>query len=278
MSASDPGMSAELQRLDAEIDRISAQAGPGALEESLALMRKADELESRRAAVAASLAKKEAASIASPIRKRIFDAYCGASIVRASQSSTLASQTLHDQMAPLSFSRLACSLDKNEYHGPQVPVALYYMGLKLSQAGNFDDAYAYYRCAAENYLHLFSMYRVAQVYKHGSAELAQGDTVKNAVQPDAGKAYFWLAAIAHAESLQKLGVLDTGRTIGWNIIAMIDDLQNTGVLSSGEMKRIEQEAISFVGETYPSVLQTSGSVYSHSMDAVIIELEKAGGR
>ncbi len=210
----------------------------------------------------------------------VYDMYCVSPIkIPLEQSvnavSESASQLFIDKLYESSLEDLTSNLKNKIYINSEIPTALAHMGVKLIQADQFDDALAFLQCDAEKYYHSRSMYMLAQVYKHGSADYFPGSVMKTKIEPDLKQSYFWIAALMHIESIENNGLLDMSDS-GWSIIGLLDSLQNDSSLSDNALLTKEQEAISFVGKRYPEVLNGEASVYAHSMRAMIPALENPG--
>ena len=78
----------------------------------------------------------------------------------------------------------------------------------------------------------------------------------------------------YVEFAEKTGKLSTATQLGWNATAMLDDLQNTGKLTSTEMTDIENSVRTFIGKRYPEVLNNDNRLINHSMESVINAIKK----
>ena len=274
---------AKLTELDGKIQALNARiaSSNSASDATLEMYAQADELQRQYDALSASITKQGVLSTPQSVTSTVYKKYCLSPSVVSVRQPPVSADPLN--LLPLNISKtdfrtLACNLEKRTYEGSQIPSALYYMGFKLMQAGQFDDGFSFYSCDAQKYYHLTSMYRVAQVYRYGSTEfqkIVPGTVVQTPMQPDLRKAYYWIVALVHTESVQKTGILDTGTSLGWNIIGMLDALQQNQSLPDNDLLNTEREAVVFVGKKYPEVLNDQASVYKHSMRAIIPALQNA---
>lgn len=228
-----------------------------------------DELQGKYNELTAEIIKRQVASTSAELIASVYTAYCSPQVaVSTAEQSTSTARSLSEQLSQTSFGALACNLENKTYNDSQLPIALLYMGSKLAQAVQFNDSVNFYKCAAEKYYNLTSMYSVAQVYKYGSAELQKSFpdiVVKTEIKPDLKEAYYWITALIHTESAQKTGILDIATQTGWNIIAMLDSLQQDQSLTDDDLRTEEEKAVTFVGKRYPEILETQSSVYDHSL-------------
>ena len=159
------------------------------------------------------------------------------------------------------------TLNNSKVSGAQLPEALYYFGFKLTQKGLVDDSLRMYKCAAENYYDIQAMYRMASVYDSGTDSIQKqlpNAYIGNKIAVDYNKAYYWLVALIYSAKQEKTNFLDTNTQRGWNTIAMLDDIQNTHKIT-GDIKKIETDAIKFVAKRYPNVTTAQGSVGAHGL-------------
>lgn len=199
----------------------------------------------------------------------IYNKYCSDS-VSINYKNTDYSSGLTQTISSLKIEDLANNLVKDGlYSANQVPEALQYLGLKLMQGGKVDDSIKLYQCAAERYYDAVSMYRMASVYGHGTDSIQSqlpNAVINNKIAVDYSKAYYWITSYVYVAKLDHPEFLDAGTQLGWNSIAMLDDLQNTGKVSDSDMKSIEQNVIQFVAKRYPSATNVPWNVYSHGMN------------
>lgn len=221
------------------------------------------ELQNQYNELSSSIAKRQITPASQELGTSVYYTYCISSVKISSEQttsmvSTSTFQSLANKLTKSSFGNLACNLKNKTYTDSQIPTALHYMGSKLIQGGQFDDSFAFYKCAAEKYYDLPSMYRVAQIYRHGTVSFSESlpeIIVKTKIEPDQKQAYFWIMALFHAESAQKTGITDPTYQIGWNIIAMLDSLQQSKFLIHKDLVEIEQNAVLFVSKKYPEILE-----------------------
>ena len=149
----------------------------------------------------------------------------------------------------------------------QLPEALYYFGFKLTQLGRVDESLKIYKCASENYYDIQAMYRMASLYYSGTDSIQEqlpNAYIGNKIAVDYNKAYYWLVALIYSAKQEKTNFLDTNTQRGWNTIAMLDDIQNTHKIT-GDMNKIEANAIKFVTKRYPNVSTAQGIVGAHGL-------------
>jgi len=185
----------------------------------------------------------------------VYTKYCSSGI---SSTKSDYSQNFIKELTDTDLSSIISKLAENKYLPAQIPMALYYVGFKNLQTGNFDEFLRFNQCTAEKYYNMIAMYRMASLYKHGTSAIREqipNLTTTTEITPDFSKAYHWIASLMYMEQAEKTGLLNTDTQFGWNAIAMLDDLQNTGKLSSDEMTRIEDGVKAFVGKRYPEVLR-----------------------
>src|SRR3989344_8634978 len=240
-----------------------------------------DELESQYSDIQSSLSKRQFATIPTTALSAIYDTYCGTnSTFTGADLFGVEYEKITRDISDTSASALVCKLQNVEYPDDQLPTAIHYVGFKAAISGRFDTAFQFYGCAAKHYFDTPSMYRMAQVYALGSDSFkdAVDDTsIGMEIPQDLKRAYFWIAALAYTELMQKYGILDSGTQLGWNAIGLLDSLQNEESLSDEELVSIEDSAITFVGARYPSAVENRYGVYNHSMRAMIPALEEATG-
>ena len=124
------------------------------------------------------------------------------------------------------------------------------------------------QCGAEKYYGMISMYRMARFYKSGTESIKKifpDVIIADEIKPDFRKAYFWIASMFYVEMAEKTGLLSSSSQLGWNSIAMLDDLQNTGKLSDKEMVDIENHVREFMGKRYPELLKSDSRVIKHKL-------------
>jgi len=131
-----------------------------------------------------------------------------------------------------------------------VGVVLYHLGQAYAQIGAADNAIRFYKCAAENYVEIYSMYRMAQAYKHGTDSLFKGIKMSNKIDIDYKKSYYWLSVLLKVEAIKNTGLLVADSTIGWNVIAMTDDFENTSKITGTDAAKMSSEAQIFVNKIY----------------------------
>ncbi|MEK7155940.1 MAG: hypothetical protein AAB734_03615 [Patescibacteria group bacterium] len=72
------------------------------------------------------------------------------------------------------------------------------------------------------------------------------------------------------------GILDTSTDLGWNIVSLLDGLQNDDSLSDEQLLNEEARAVRLVAERFPEAASHTGvEVYNHSMRALLPALENA---
>ena len=159
------------------------------------------------------------------------------------------------------------TLNNSKVTGAQLPEALYYFGFKLTQKGLVDDSLRMYKCAAENYYDIQAMYRMASLYYSGTDSIQEqlpNAYIGNKIAIDYNQAYYWLVALIYSAKQEKTNFLDTNTQRGWNTIEMLDDIQNTHKIT-GDMNKIEANAIKFVTKRYPNVSTAQGIVGAHGL-------------
>ena len=208
--------------------------------------------------------------------KKVFDKYCNITPV-INYTNTDYSVSFSGSLGGLAFNELVDKLINGKYLDNQIPEALYYVGFKLLQANNIDDSFTFYRCAAEKYYDMQAMYRLASVYEHGTDSIKEQlpkAVIKKNIAPDYKQSYYWISSLILIGTVEKTILLDTSTQRGWNSIAILDTLQNTGKLTKKEMIEIEGRAREFVYKRYPAISRNDGSLYSHSMGAIEEGLSK----
>jgi hypothetical protein len=189
----------------------------------------------------------------------IFSNYCSGS-VSISYKNTDYSNVLTTKLASLKIGDLMSNLAGGVYQDNQIPEVLQYIGLKSIQAGNIDDGIRFYLCASEKYYDMFSMYRMATLYSTGTDGLKKifpNAVVTSSINIDPKEEYFWVVSMMYVELAEKTGKLDTSTQLGWNVIAMLDDLQNTGKVTKNEMVDIENNVRTFIGKRYTNILDNN---------------------
>jgi len=250
-------------------------------EKMFKLYKRIDELELQYSNIQSALTKRQFEALSDAELSSIYDTYCGTnSTFTGADLFGVEYEKITRDISDTSASALVCKLQNGEYPDDQLPTAIHYVGFKAAISGRFDTAFQFYGCAAKHYFDTPSMYRMAQVYALGSDSFkdAVDDTsIGMEIPQDLKRAYFWIAALAHTELMQKYGILDSGTQLGWNAIGLLDSLQNEESLSDEELVSIEDSAITFVGARYPSAVENRYGVYNHSMRAMIPALEEATG-
>ena len=209
---------------------------------------------------------------------RIYEEYCSSTTTNLPPSilASTSINALETELSESSFGTLSCKLNAHAYDDSKASYALNNYGLKLIQAGHFDDGFKIYQCAAEKYYNPTAMYRVAQALTIGSDNFknAVPDTViTNEIKPDRKRAYFWIVALFKMLAVQKSDILGTDR--GTNMIGLLDTLQQDKTLSDQELLSTEDEATAFVAQRYPQVLEDKTSLYAHSMRSMLATLTQA---
>jgi hypothetical protein len=199
--------------------------------------------------------------------EQLYSKYCNAAPM-ISYKNTDYSADLIAALGKASIGDLTTSLMSDKYTAPQIPEALYYVGFKLTQASNVDDSLRFYKCAAEKYYDMQAMYRMASIYKSGTDGLKSqlpNAVINSPISVDYKQSYFWISSLIYAGTVEKTSFLDTSTTRGWNSIALLDDLQNTGKLSSDDMLSIENDVRTFMGKRYPQILNSDSRVINHKL-------------
>lgn len=226
---------------------------------------------------AMKLAKSQAAAIQPELLASVYKKYC--SRVPIDTVSIDSSTELSQEFTATSLGTLACNLATSSYPPPQLAGAIHYVGFKLTQADELDKSIAMYECAASKYFDLTSMYRMAEVYAYGTDSLQSQEPssqVRYPIPQSLSEAYFWIASLAHAEMVMQTGILDTSMDLGWNIISLLDGLQNNDSLSDEQLLNEETRAIRFIAKRFPEAASHTGvEVYNHSMRALLPALENA---
>lgn len=151
---------------------------------------------------------------------------------------------------------------------------------QITENNDLDEGFRFLRCAAERYYDGQAMYRLAQIYGEGSDGMK--DILPNLkatipLTPNIEKRYFWVVSLLTLDQI-RLGIYSTADTqTGWNTVAMLDTIQNTGVLKSTEIEQVEREASAFLVKRYPEIGPSGYESGTHSMGSMIDALEKAGG-
>jgi hypothetical protein len=187
----------------------------------------------------------------------VLNKYC-AGTIKIDYKKTDYSAEFTKKLDALKAEELMANLNKGTYIGNQLPEALQYFGLKLMQGGLVDSSVYVYTCAAEKYFDMFAMYRLASIQKNGTDSIKKqlpNAVIKNDLKPDNKQAYFWLSSAMFVESAEKTGLLRSDTSAGWNYVALLDDLQNTGKLTAKQMTDIEKLTRGYIGRRYPEVLK-----------------------
>lgn len=180
----------------------------------------------------------------------VYNKYCLGEVKITYQNTDYSTETM-TKLTSLELTELENNLINNVYPDNQIPSALQYVGLKLTRDNKIDEAFKIYRCAAEKYYDMFSMYRIASLYKYGTNEIQltiPDVVIKNKVEPDLSKAYFWVTALIYVHLAEKGSLDPVQNQTDWNTIAMLDDLQSK--LSSKEMEQIDTDVIKFISKRY----------------------------
>lgn len=226
---------------------------------------------------AMNLAKLQVAAVQPGLLASVYKKYCSRTPIDT--PSIDSSAELSQELTATSFGTLTCNLATYSYPPAQLAGAIHYVGFKLTQADELDKSIAMYECAASKYFDLTSMYRMAEVHAYGTDSL-QSQTPSSQVQypisQSLSEAYFWIASLAHAEMVMQTGILDTSMDLGWNIVSLLDGLQNDDSLSDEQLLNEEARAVRFVAERFPEAASHTGvEVYNHSMRALLPALENA---
>jgi hypothetical protein len=130
-------------------------------------------------------------------------------------------------------------------------------------------------CAAEKYYDIHAAYRITSLYRKGTDSIVQQlkssfpdvSVTKNKLPIDYDKQYYWVLVTvsislfdANAKSF-----LDTSTQLGWNTIAILDDLENTKKVK-GDMKLIESNVTEFIAKRYPDILKLKSSLDNKSIN------------
>ena len=197
----------------------------------------------------------------------IYSKYCNSAPIITYKNTDYSTDFI-TTLGKTSIDDLANSLVSNKYTDPQIPEALYYVGFKLTQAGNIDDSLKFYKCAAEKYYDMQAMYRMASLYDKGTDSLKTqlpDAVINNPVSIDYKQAYYWISSLIYAGTVEKTSLLDTSTTRGWNSIALLDDLQMTGKVSDSDMVSIENDVRTFISKRYPQILNSNARVIKHKL-------------
>lgn len=137
---------------------------------------------------------------------------------------------------------------------------------------NLDQGLPLLQCAAEQYYDDYAMYRLGEVYGWGaqqeryaallkeSPDIGLLDTIPaiflgtSALPLDNKKSLFWAGTTEVLDSIKHQVFKDASYSFGWNNIARIDTIVNTGVLTKPEMNQIDCEISVFVNKKYPGFL------------------------
>lgn len=232
------------------------------------LMKEKSDLGIEYGKIQADLNAKLVSGVGAVDMEAVYNKYCSG-VVNINYKNTDYSSELTLKLAGLKIEDLVGNLAKGGvYADNQVPEALQYVGLKLMQAGKVDDSIKIYQCSTEKYFDMISMYRMARVYQDGTAGIKKQLTtavITNEIVPDLKQTYYWITAIFYVESVEKTGKLSASTQFGWNTIAILDDLQNTGKLTDKEMTEMETKAVQFVSKRYPEILNSSMTVGAHKL-------------
>jgi len=185
--------------------------------------------------------------------KKVYQMYCAEDVSPVFPDKNDTSKELIKKLGDASMTDLTSNLLGKKYSNSEIPTALHYMGFKLmSQDKFFDDSVRFYYCASSKYYDQFSMYRMAQVYKNGSdmfSKQVPGIIIEKKLEVDMPRAFFWVSASLYLEIMTKSGILDPSTSqIGWNTIAMLDDMQNRH--DDFDQKGAGDEAVKFVIKRY----------------------------
>ncbi len=186
-----------------------------------------------------------------------------------SYSNTDYSNDFMNKLNSMSLSDLEKNLLSSKYNDAQLPEAIYYIGLKLTQTGNLDDGISFYKCAAEKYYDIYAAYKIASLYEKGTDSLVQQlksnfpnvSVTKNKLPIDYDKQYYWVLVTVGISlfDVNAKSFFDTSTQLGWNINAMFDDLENTKKVK-GDKKLIDSNATEFLAKRYPDILKLKNSL------------------
>mgnify|MGYP001596580649 CR=1 FL=1 len=283
--------SAEEMALQHRMDELKVQIEKSNAESALDLA--SDDIEALEAALleradidilineyeenAMKLAKSQAAAVQPELLASVYKKYCSRAPIDT--GSIDSSAELSQEFTATSLGTLACNLATSSYPHAQLAGAIHYVGFKLTQADELDKSIAMYECAASKYFDLASMYRMAEVYAYGTDSLqsqAPSSQARYPIPQSLSEAYFWIASLAHAEMVMQTGILDTSTDLGWNIVSLLDGLQNDDSLSDEQLLNEEARAVRLVAERFPEAASHTGvEVYNHSMRTLLPALENA---
>lgn len=274
--AQDDPRTQQLSDLRAQMEKLSNEmASSSSKNLHLDAYDKIDSLQKQYNSLTIAIAESQVASTSPALISRLQDMYCGPNAASAWIQSDAATTTMTSwkDLSDSSFKNLSCGLYHKTYSESRLPDALYYLGFKMGQAGKFDGAVSWYTCAAGNYYDLPAMYKLAGLYYQGSAGIKQefpNMTVNTTMPVDLLKSYFWEVALFQANKFQNS---DFMLNDSWNVIALLDTLQQDKDITDQQLWDTEQQAIRFVSKRYPAVLNDKSYVYNHSMRVMITNMQ-----
>ena len=186
----------------------------------------------------------------------VYTKYCGNAAIINLKAKISDYNNSYFKISALDLGILKTNLENAKYNDSEIPLALYSLGLKLTQAGKIDNGVKIYQCAAEKYYDRQAMYKLADLYKTGTDVIKKqypNVEINTPVFIDYSKAYYWISAVIYVETAEPTGFANTSTRTGWNIVAMLDDLQNTSKLTSAQRKTVEDSVKKFINVKYPGI-------------------------
>ena len=177
------------------------------------------------------------------------------------------------QMSFMGTKQLTCKLQNKEFTGVEVGIALNELGVASIRNNDNNSAVMFYKCAANRYLDFKSSYRMAQVHYYGSKSLSDQTGGKDLlkIKENVSVAYSYVINMFYIGYELKTGGLDSTNNQGWAAIALLDSLQSK--LKGSAMQTIEARQKKYLSQFISSAQDSSVSIYSHSMDAVLNALK-----
>jgi hypothetical protein len=111
---------------------------------------------------------------------------------------------------------------------------------------------------------------MAQFNKHGSEGIEQqtGRKFTDAVPKNFEEAYYWITALMIVDEIEDGSLVSAQTQMGWNAVGLLDTLQNTKVLTQGQLANAEERALAFVRTKYPEAVPSSMRNSNHSIQAI----------
>jgi len=233
-----------------------ATKGGGGMDAYLAGVDKRNKLQEEGARIQAEIDAKLVSNVNNVDAEAIYNKFCSGS-VNIDYVKTDYSNEFTLKLSELPIEKLANNLMNNVYLDNQIPEALQYFGLKLTQASKIDDGLNIYKCAAEKYYDMVSMYRMMTLYRFGTDSLRKqfpNAIIENNIDVDIKQTYFWLISTLYVQSVAEYDQ-SAFYQVRWNVMSTLDNWGSgdTNVLTNEEIKSVEDDAYNFIKTRYPEI-------------------------